>query len=561
MDCDLLHDIRDLPTDDQFLILLHKKIMNKTGSARRRSKKYYKDIYKKTGIIPKPLILAAKGVFEGRKCSGRKQVLEGAVKKRFIEMVKASTDISDDRFIFVTRRARTIKNYHRWLEEEFNQPISLAALRRFVKKTGLKKDLSKPDYGEIEIVKHSFKSESVFGLLQMDGCQMSYIKIRDESGQWRKPVAIEIYDTSSRNMLTLDVFFSESSKNGVCLFSKFLLGNEFPPQRIKFRPDRAKGFLNLKRVINELNLRYSKPDGFYMQADFSRVSTPKDKAHLESSHRSLHNFEMRIINAFQDRIESTRPGYLFKYGRKEKITVTYLDIGLQDLKERNILEVYRREHNNSKHYFSEEGRTVRWVPEQKLADYLSRFDTILIPSNIVQDLMKYGYKKVKVSVSKQGRITYGNRKYYVVKGVEKFSRHKSTKVMVSIVEYSKLLIFEPGENGIYIGEALMQEPFSKPIESKIEKNDVEKIAHFLESQNMIVDFKTLIEQYAQGVTLQEAIAIYNANKRRYSKYLTRLNQPFKSKGKALFNAFIMDCERRRYRTVVAPYADCKEELI
>jgi len=29
-----------LPLDDRFMILLHKKIMNKSGSAKRRSKKY-----------------------------------------------------------------------------------------------------------------------------------------------------------------------------------------------------------------------------------------------------------------------------------------------------------------------------------------------------------------------------------------------------------------------------------------------------------------------------------------------------------------------------------------
>ena len=48
--------------DDRFLILLHKKIMNKAGSAKRRAKKYYTDQYKKTGLIPKPLLLAEQGI-------------------------------------------------------------------------------------------------------------------------------------------------------------------------------------------------------------------------------------------------------------------------------------------------------------------------------------------------------------------------------------------------------------------------------------------------------------------------------------------------------------------
>ena len=66
-------DISQLSLDDQFMILLHKQIMAKTGSAKRRAKKYYLDQYKKTGIIPKPLLLAAAGIMEGRRCSGRSQ--------------------------------------------------------------------------------------------------------------------------------------------------------------------------------------------------------------------------------------------------------------------------------------------------------------------------------------------------------------------------------------------------------------------------------------------------------------------------------------------------------
>ena len=80
----------DLTIDDRFHLLLYKKIMNKTGSAKRRSKKYYKDQYKKTGIIPAPLLLVEKGIMEGRKCSGRPRSIDEQTKRRFIEMVKAS---------------------------------------------------------------------------------------------------------------------------------------------------------------------------------------------------------------------------------------------------------------------------------------------------------------------------------------------------------------------------------------------------------------------------------------------------------------------------------------
>jgi len=135
-----------LTQDELFCLLLHKKIMNKKGSAMRRAKKYYKDQYKKTGIIPKPLLLAGKGIMEGRKCSGRPRSLDEQTRNRFIEMVKASSDLLNQNFIFISQKARTIKNYHHWLEKELGKSLSLNALRRCVHRDNLKQYLNKPDY-------------------------------------------------------------------------------------------------------------------------------------------------------------------------------------------------------------------------------------------------------------------------------------------------------------------------------------------------------------------------------------------------------------------------------
>ena len=77
-----MSDESQLPLDDQFVILLHKKIMHKSGSAKRFAKKYYTDQYKKTGVIPAALLLAEKGIMEGRKLSGRTGALAHAVKKQ-----------------------------------------------------------------------------------------------------------------------------------------------------------------------------------------------------------------------------------------------------------------------------------------------------------------------------------------------------------------------------------------------------------------------------------------------------------------------------------------------
>lgn len=533
-----------LPQDDRFFILLHKKIMDKTGSARRRAKKYYMDRYRKTGVIPKPLLLAGQGILEGRKCSGRKRALCEQVKKRFVEMLKASSDPYDQSFIFITQKARTIKNYHQWLKEEFKKEISLGALRRLVKEQNLAIYLHKPDFEQDQVL-YAFKDQEVFDLVQMDGSVLQYLKIRNESNAWQKPRVIETYDTGSRYMFALDAFFSESSQNAVNIFRQFLLNTPFPQKTIRLRPDNAGAFLNLQRVIHALNIAYSVPDGFYLKADFSRARTPKDNAHLESSHRGLHNFEIRIIKAFENRIAKTEPGYLFKNGKKFKIMVTYLDIGLHELQQSGMIEAYRRQHNDSKHNFSVDGKTMSWIPAQKLEKYLAAIQTVSFSPDHVKDLIKYGFEKVKATVSVKGTITFRNQKYIVVEGAEKFSRHQSTKVVISHVD-GKLLVFEDKKDGILLGEAICQKPFeksSRTILPELKENEVELICRFLEENAMVVDRVSLIERHRQGLTLALAKTIFERNKARYDNYLRKLRQPPQITGAAVFNAFMLDCAK------------------
>jgi len=529
--------------------------MNKSGSVKRRSKKYYKDQYQKTGIIPAPLLLVEKGIMDGRKCSGRPRCIDEQTKRRFIEMVKASSDPSSQGFIFITQKARNIKNYHLWLEQELGRSISLAALRRCAKRENLKFYLEKPDFEGDVPVKNTFKPEPVFDLIQVDGCRFRYLKIKDDNGSWQKPQVIEMFDTGSRYMFTLEAYFTESSLNTVDLFTRFLLNTTFPQKKIRIRPDNAKGFLNLKRPINALNIEHSTPGGFYMASDFSRIHSPKDKAHLESSHRSLHNFEIRIIKAFEDRIVKTVAGYIFNHGRKDKITVTYLDIGLHDLGP--LIKKYCSEHNRTKHYFSENGEMRAWVPTGKLGEFLSKqVDTLTFSPDQVQGYMKYGFRKMKATVSKNKIIRHGNRDYYVTTGADLFSRHKSTPVQISSYN-DKLFIFECGENGVLLGEALARQPFEnppKPAVIPVETDELSMIIHFLEQHNMIVDRPTLIETYHKGMTLAQAKQIFNHNQARYTAYMQKMRQPEERKAMALFNAFILDYSKSVSSNHVATYA-------
>jgi len=504
-------EISSLSLDDQFMILLHKKIMNKTGSSKRRTKKYYMDQYKKTGIIPKPLLLAGKGIMEGRKCSGRHRVLSVDVKNRFIEMVKASCDANDSRFIYITRKARAITTYHKFLEEEFQKKISISALRRLARKEHLDTYLNQPDFEKTQEDKGYFNPEKIFDLVQVDGCKFQYIKIKDENGKWSKPQVIEFYDTGSRYMFVLDFYFSE------------------------------------KRPIHELNIKYSFPDGFYMDPDFSGARSPKHKVHLESSHRSLHHFEIRIIKKFEDRIAKTEPGWIFKGNKKEQITVTCLDITIQELKQSQIIELYRKEHNETLHRFSESGKTQTWIPSQKLQAYLSDRETMEFNPNHIDLFMRYGFDKRKATVSKQKNIVYNKQKYTVVEGSENFRSYKSTKVKVSHYN-NNLYIFENKKDGVFLGEALCQKPSQKPAtvikkaEKRLKQNEVEQIAGYLQSKAMGVDITSLISCYQNGITFNIAKEIFEKNEVRYDQLGAKLQDSSRA-GFVRFNAFLIDIKR------------------
>jgi hypothetical protein len=543
--------------DEQFMILLHKKIMDKSGSAKRRAKKYYLDQYKKTGIIPKPLLLAGQGIMEGRKCSGRPRALSHDVKNRFIEMVKASCDADDPGFIFITCKARKVTVYHKFLEEEFQKEISIHALRRLVNSKYLHIYLQQPDFEKAPVDKGFFNPEKVFDLIQVDGCQFQYIKIKDGNGNWCKPQVIEFFDTGSRYMFVLDFYFSETSLNAIDLFTQFLQIVPIPQKRIRLRPDRARAFLNLKRPIHELNLKYSLPDGFYLEPDFSGARSPKHKVHLESSHRSLHDFEIRIIKKLEDRIVKTEPGFLFKGNKKIPITVTCLDITIEELRQSGLIELYRREHNESPHRFSERGKTQTWVPGQKLREYLSTQKTMAFDPDHLDALMKYGFDKRKATVSARKTIIYNKQKYTVVAGAEKFSPHKSTPVLVSHYN-NKLYIFEGQKDGIYLGEALCQTPSKKPksviekAEKRLKQNEVEQIAGYLEDKVMCVDMNTLITCYRDGLTFSIARAIYETNMARYDQLEAKLDD-FTRIGFVRFNAFLIDYRRYHQRMTGQQY--------
>ncbi len=342
-DCET--DLSSYPTELQLEILLHRKTIGKSVSQRTSMRKYYRDLFEKTGLIPDGLFHR-----EGRKASGRKRVISPKVEKRFIEMVRGSADDNVNAPDFITKNLRTVVNFHRRLKDEFdNEKILLDALYRLVKRHGLKKYLDKPDYDAARLNKkqYFFQSQSVFTLIQMDGCRFHYFQIKNEIDEWANPCGIEIYDTGSRYMFAMDVYFSESNKSSVDIFSKFLRSTAFPQKTINFRPDNSKGFVNLKRPVRELNHKYSLyPGGFFLNDDFARPRKAKDKPHLESSHRRLHGFEDFIIAKLpHERLVERVRAMKIKSGKFEIITVSRFDINLEEFRATGLIQRYLEENN------------------------------------------------------------------------------------------------------------------------------------------------------------------------------------------------------------------------
>jgi hypothetical protein len=300
------------------------------------------------------------------------------------------------------------------------------------------------------------------------------------------------------------------------------------------------------------------PDRFYLAPDFAQVNAPKHKVHLESSHRSLHDFEISIIRRLENKIIKTEPALIFKNKKPQKITVTYLDIDMQQLRDSKMIQAYRRQHNESSHRFLVKGKVLRWIPKEKFQHYMQTVPTIAFQAQHVQDFVKYGFVKKKATVSKKGHITFKNQSYVVVEK-EKFSRQSSTKVVVS--EYDgKLLIFEDKDDGIYLADALCQGPSEKPKRNKnknrIKPSEIDRIIFFLQEKNMSVHIKTLIKCYHQGLTFKMAQQIYDQNRRKYHQY-NRL--PESKKQMARFNAFIMDCQRYQRKDQNTAYAQAQGE--
>ncbi|WP_321491883.1 hypothetical protein [uncultured Desulfobacter sp.] len=113
------------------------------------------------------------------------------------------------------------------------------------------------------------------------------------------------------------------------------------------------------------------------------------------------------------------------------------------------------------------------------------------------------------------------------------------------------------KTGILLGEAIAKKPFDRPPApepSPVQPDELDTIIALLETHNMAVDRPVLIEVYHKGLCLARAEQVLDHNQSRYADYMKKMNQPDARKNQALFNAFMLDCQKSLNTNHVATYA-------
>lgn len=438
----------EMPLAEWFEIVLLRKLNHIDNANSRKSlASLYRKHFKKTGEIHPAVLIFGKAA----KLSGRKSTLEQPIIERFLEMVHGSVDKSNPK-TFQTHSTRKVTGFHFELEREFKCEIAIQKLYSLVKKHKLQGIFEKRDDEQEVKAASFFPAEPVGRTIQMDGVTSDYFEI-NINGKWMKPTFIEFFDLGSRKLLAMHAYLSESSENSVDIWNRFLRENKFAHKEMLIRPDNAKGFLNLQRPLKEMNNRYARPKGFSFIDDFARAGTPKDKAHLESSHRRFHTFEQRFINHFKDAIVEQKEAMKKVGNQMRTVTVTRLDITLQQLNDSGLIEEYMAFHNAKPHRFTEDGKQKRWIPNDRWDKYLAENETFEFNESDFEINRIYGYPKAAATISKVGLITYQGTKFEVTESVL-FSRQNSTKVKISNIGNGKLAVFVDAKDGVYLGEAL-----------------------------------------------------------------------------------------------------------
>jgi len=505
-----------------FETLLYRFLLDKKISTRKTLRSRYRKVFRETGEIPQILI--------GKESRGRRSTLDAEIAVRFIAMTKDSVELNEWGHVNVTHSLRKVTNFHYELEKEFKRDIDIQKLYALVHKHKLKKYFNKLDGEEQAKEQSYFLGLPVLHTIQMDGVQTDYFAVRKDP---TKPITsaadcrfvdcIEFYDLGSRKLMAIDGYFGESNENSVDVFNKFILNNSFTETIIRITPDNAKGFLNLRHCIKAINDQHARPDGFTFLDCFARAGSPKDKAHLESSHRAFHSFEHHVIEHYKalGKVVGTfEKRKKINDSRYKIITCTMIDISLEEFKTSGFLEEYRHKHNSSRHRFSENGRQKSWIPDVKYDAHLKLHPVFNFTEEDALRNRVHGYTKQKATVSKDGLITYKTAKYSVPQDAD-FSSTNSTPVYIRDIGDGILAVLTREEDGQFICNAVA---LKAPVKSEkiiaIEEKKVAKsvaggaysaICRQFEAIALPINEKMLKDFIERGLTSEIAAIVISNN--------------------------------------------------
>jgi hypothetical protein len=419
----------------------------------------YKKHYEKTGEIHDAVL--------GIETRGLETSLPHEIVVRLGEMLTNSIDPTHPEFR--KKRQRELTQFHLSLEREFNQAINIQKIYYLVRTNRRWKRILKTTDAELinnAVIKPPsfFTPEDPGSLVFLDGV-FGKFTINGEDGKPFRPSFLNIQDFGSRKILAGYFYTGETSANAVDIFIRFLISSPFVAKKMRFTPDQAGAFLNLKRVIPEINrLPQVRNSSFILVDDYAPPGTPKAKAPLESSHRAFQSYGAQIIqilvDAFPDREVVTYKAKQKKIGnRMEEELFPHLNVSLEELNTTKdpltgltIGQSYLKWHNERIHRFTEGEKVgVRWIPDSRWNPYLKAHSDNLIELH-EQDLKicrLYGYDKEVRSITTDGIITINSTRYYVDDETI-WNKQASTKVVVSIINDVQLAIFENDKEGCFL---------------------------------------------------------------------------------------------------------------
>ena len=400
------------------------------------------------GTIPSRL----KAEGNPKSITGRKSTVPPEAVEWIIKKVHDWAD--DNAEVLTATRRRTDFLLKTLLKKHLGIVLSEKQVFTIVKNHNLRQLMDKPQGTAGKKVgkkKGTYPRLPVNNLWLMDGCVPELLYIRGANGNYTKLTCIGIEDVGSRKLLGFREYYSESGSSSVNLFKQVMTENQFKkgtsePQGLispTLRPDKGSGFMtSMGACAFAIGKAYAEKYHFSIDFKEANAGSPTEKAHLESSWKSVHSTYVGLVQDYftlLGKVDKTPIVSNFKRGIE--MSALYLDITLEELRASCIGGEFMRLMNSRKRTFTEDNKTIDFVPDHRWARYLAGLnndDQIMPPppdavfsadDEAMEILNVFGYAKHDANVKPDMTIQY--KVGYNVPRDLGFSVTRSTPVRVS----------------------------------------------------------------------------------------------------------------------------------